>query len=878
MLDSTAMLMKTLLSAVLLVPLLAPVLYAQEDRKQATATRVSEGSVRLDGVLDDQAWREAKPIRDFIQKEPNEGAPPTEEMDVRIAYDDTALYIGARMYNRERAPIQAPLGRRDAVDQAEYVLVHLDTFYDRRTSYAFGVTAAGVRIDRYYPQDSENNFDAGFDPVWQARTNIEDESWTAELWIPFSQLRFNNRDLQTWGLNLERATPTLNEKDYWVAVPRTERVWASRFGDLRGIEGIRATARVEVLPYVAGSATVNANRDSANPFDDGRNLNGRVGADLKMGLGPNLTLEATINPDFGQVEADPSEVNLTAFETFFPEKRQFFLEGARLLTTPLESNFFYSRRIGARPSGSASGDYVDYPTASTILGAAKLTGRLSSGTSVGFLGAVTDREFANLADRGSPDIRKTRVAPRAGYGVARVQQQFGASASTASVMTTMVHRDLKPGDPLAALLTRNAYTVAADSVLRFKGGEYEWSSYAGMSRVEGDAAAIARIQRSSVHYLQRPDRDNPLYDPARTSLGGYKWGSRLERTAGRHWLWEVQSNWESPMFDTNDMGRIGSADGIGLNGELRYRETRPGALFRNYSVGMEVQNEWNGDGNRQRGRVGAAIDLTFLNFWGLEVSTGPFFRNLDQFLTRGGPLMRTPKGWSSSVELNNRPTARTGWRGEVSLNTDESGGRSLNVESGISFRPGSQWQLSINPEYLRQTDSQQYVGTLSGGRPATYGQRYIFSYIDRSTWSTQFRLAYTIKPDMNIDLYAEPFAASGRYYDFGELSAPRARIRRLYGTDGTAIAVQPDGSRRVTDGASSFTLRNSDFNVRSFRSNIVLRWEWRPGSTLYLVWQQDRRASETLGARAGIGDMFRSLTAPGSNFFIVKMSFWMPVR
>ena len=870
--------MKALLSALLIVPMLNPVLCAQDDRKQAHATRISEGSVRLDGVLDDQVWRESVPITDFIQKEPNEGGPPTEKMEVRIVYDDSAVYIGARMYNRERTPIQAPLGRRDVVDQAEYVLVHLDTFYDRRTSYAFGVTAAGVRIDRYYPQDRETNFDAGFDPVWQARMNIEDDAWTAELWIPFSQLRFNDRDLQVWGLNIQRATPNLNEMNYWVAVPRTERVWASRFGDLRGIEGIRSTARIEVLPYVAGSSTINANRDRSNPFDDGKNMNGRAGADLKMGLGPNLTLEATINPDFGQVEADPSEVNLTAFETFFPEKRQFFLEGARLLTTPLETNFFYSRRIGARPSSSVADDYADYPTASTILGAAKLTGRLSSGTSVGFLGAVTDREFASVANRGSSDIRRTRVAPRAGYGVARVQQEFGASASTVSAMTTMIHRDLKPGDPLASLLARNAYTVAGDSVLRFKGGEYEWSSYAGMSRVEGDAAAIARIQRSAVHYLQRPDRDNPLYDPSRTSLGGYKWGSRFERTAGRHWLWEIQSNWESPRFDTNDLGRIGSADGIGLNGEFRYRETRPGAFFRNYSVGLEVQNEWNGDGNRQRGRVGAAIDLTFPNFWILEFSTGPNFRNLDQFLTRGGPLMGTPRGWGSRIELNNRPTARTRWRGEVFLNTDEAGGRNLGVESGISIRPGSRWQLSIDPKYLRQTDSQQYVGTLGAGRPETFSQRYVFSYIDRSTWSTQFRLAYTIKPDMNIDVYTEPFAASGRYYDYGELAAPRARIRRLYGTDGTTIAVQPDASRLVRDGPSSYALRNADFNVRSFRSNIVLRWEYRPGSTLYLVWQQDRRASETIGDRVDLGDMFRSLTAPGRNFFIVKMSFWMPVR
>jgi hypothetical protein len=753
----------------------------------------------------------------------------------------------------------------------------LDTFYDRRTAYAFGVTASGVRIDRYYPQDNENDFDEGFDPVWEARTNIGDETWTAELWIPFSQLRFNDQDEQTWGLNLQRFTPTLNEMDYWVAVPRTQRVWASSFGDLRGIEDVRPSARIEVLPYVASSSTVNGNRDRGNPFDDGKNLGGRTGVDLKMGIGPNLTLEATVNPDFGQIEADPAEVNLSAFETFFAEKRPFFLEGAQMLNTSLETNFFYSRRIGAVPSVPVAGDYVDYPKASTILGAAKLTGRLSSGTSLGFLAATTDEEFARISNRGSSEIQETRVAPRASYGLARVQQEIGSSASTVSAMATMMHRDLKPGDPLAALLARNAYTVMGDKILRLKGGEYQWSTYFGLSHLEGDSAAIARTQQSSVHYLQRPDLDYAKYDPARTSLTGYKWRSILERVSGRHWLWQVRAERESTLYNTNDMGRLSSADGIRGDGSIRYRETTPGALFRNYSLGFQVNNEFNGGWDRQQGNVRMNVDLTLLNFWGLEFSTGPNFRTLDSRLTRGGPLMGTPKGWGTDFELGNRPSARTRWFSRVFVNTDEADGVNAGVSGTLSFRPGARWQLSINPSYVRQTDSQQYVSTLSGGRDETYGQRYIFAYVDRSTWSTPLRMSFTLKPDMNIDFYAEPFAASGRYFDYGELAAAGARIRRLYGTGGTTITLQPDGSRRVTDGAAAFTVRNSDFNVRSFRSNVVLRWEYRAGSTLYLVWQQDRRAAETIGDRVGITDMFRSLTAPGSNFFAVKMSFWLPV-
>jgi len=854
---------------------------ASAGRKLATAVRVDDNAIRVDGRLDDEAWRRAIPITDFIQKEPEEGAPPTEAMEVRVVYDDSAIYIGARMHSLAQPAIQAPLGRRDDVeDQAEYILVSFDSFYDRLTAYGFGVSATGVRIDRYFGRDDETNFDEGFDPVWEAKTHIDETGWTAELWIPFSQLRFNEQADQVWGLNVQRSTPTINEMDYWVPVPRTERGWASRFGDLRGLEGIPPTKRFELRPYVAGASAVNGDRDLGNPFDDGRNVTGRMGLDVKMGLGPNLTLEATVNPDFGQVEADPAEVNLTAFETFFTEKRPFFTEGAPLLNLSQVGNFFYSRRIGARPTAPVSGDYdfVDYPTTSTILASAKLTGRLASGMSVGVLGAVTDEESARASNRGFPDVETIRVAPRTGYGVVRIQQEFGPSASTFGLMATALHRDLDPADPLAGLMARSAFTGAGDSNLRFRGGQYELRSYGGFTYIQGEASAIARVQRSAIHFSQRPDKDYSLFDPTRTSLNGYKAGGIFERTGGRHWLWNVSTDFESPGMETNDIGRVTSADGIRFNSRLRYRETTPGKVLRTYSVGASQNNEWNYGGNRQGGNIRALIDLTFLNFWTSTFSTGPDFRTLDSRLTRGGPLMGTPGGWTTSATLRSRAAAQTVWNGSVTAATDEAGGRTLNLNGGLSFRPGARWQLSATPTYIRQTDSQQYVTTLSGGREETYDRRYVFSYIDRSTLSTQLRMSYTLKPDLNLDVYTEPFAASGRYYDFGELSAPRARLLRVYGTDGTTVSLEPDDSRIVTDGASTFTLDNSDFNVRSFRSNLVVRWEWRPGSTLYLVWQQNRMQSEAFGNRVSFGDLFGSLGAPGSNFFVVKASFWLPIN
>ena len=312
----------------------------QLTRKQAVAVRVASDAIRLDGRLDEEAWGFSPALTDFIQKEPVEGAAPTDRMEVRFVYDNDALLVGARMYSQSGGTIQAPLGRRDDGQQSEHLLVSLDTYLDRRTAYTFGVTASGVRLDHYHPSDNENEIDREFDPVWEARTRVDEDEWTAEMWIPFSQLRFNDLVSQVWGLNLKRWIPSRNEEVFWVPVPRTVQGWSSRFGELRGIEGIRPTRRIELLPYFGGISTITGDPDPANPFDDGRNLSNRVGADLKMGLGPNLTVEATVNPDFGQVEADPAEVNLSAFETFFSERRPFFLEGSQLLNSASRGQLF----------------------------------------------------------------------------------------------------------------------------------------------------------------------------------------------------------------------------------------------------------------------------------------------------------------------------------------------------------------------------------------------------------------------------------------------------------------------------------------------------------------------------------------------------------
>jgi hypothetical protein len=833
--------------------------------------------------LDDEVWRRASPAKDFLQVEPVEGAPPTDPMEVRFLYDDDALFVGARMFTRAPSEIQAPLSRRDeGTGQAEHVFVSLDTYLDRRTAYTFGVTAAGARFDHYHADDDRSNTDPGFDPVWEARVGVDEDGWIAELRIPFNQLRFTNTDAQVWGLNIYRLVPGRNEEVYWSLLPRTEEVWASRFGDLHGIAGIRPTRRLELLPYVAGSSTLAGSSEQANPFDAGLNLVGGAGLDMKMGLGPNLTLESTFNPDFGQIEADPAEVNLTAFETFFDERRPFFLEGSQLLageaSDDSEAAYFYSRRIGAPPAESAAGDFVQHPSTTTTLGAGKVTGRLPTGTSIGVLSALTTSESARTYGAQSAAFDRVPVAPWTTYGVGRVQQEFGPAGSTVAFMGTALHRNLAAGDPLASLLTRNAFSASGDSLLRFKGGEYEIGMNMGLSHVAGGAPAIARIQGSSARYFQRPDARHVVYDPSRTSMTGVKGGVTAERRSGRHWLWQAATGFVSPEFEINDVGRLATADEISASAELEYRETQPGRLFRSYAVSLESDRRWNYDGELQEDEVDSSVELIWKNFWSTEFGFDLNLPAHDQRLTRGGPSMATPRGWSTSLQISNRDAAATRGTVDLEYGRNEDGGFAFSIEGDLTVRPAPRWQLSIRPGYEQRVDDQQYVTTLDGGRAETFGRRYVFAFIDRSTISSEVRLNYTFKPDLSLEFYGEPFAASGRYYSFGELAAPGIRARRTYGTQGTEAVVQPDGSLTVTDGASTLTLPNRDFNVLSFRSNLVLRWEWRLGSTLYVVWQRDREESEVRSARVGLGDLFGSLRSPGDNVLAIKTTFWFGVR
>ena len=832
-------------------------------------------AIDLDGRLDEKGWADAQFVSGFRQKDPVEGAPESGRTELAILYDDEALYIGARMYYPPGTRLQTYMSRRDNAGKSERIIISLDTYHDRRTAYSFGVTASGVRIDYYHPDDREFRRDYSFDPVWEAATSIDSTCWTAEFRIPFSQLRFNDRRRQVWGINVNRYIPNLYEDDYWVLVPKQETGWSSRFGSLTGIEGIRPSSRIELLPYVAGSITAPSRPDAANPFVSAFNYNTRVGMDFKMGFGPNLTLDAAINPDFGQVEADPAEVNLSAYETFFPEKRPFFIEGSRLLQGN-GPGYFYSRRIGQAPRGPASGDYVDRPDNTTILGAAKLTGRTPAGLSTGFLAAVTSQEYARTYDVETDSFSNVRVMPYAGYAVARVEHEFGAEASKAGFIFTGMNRAFTANDPLADIMTRSAVSGGGDWIWRFNKSEYEFSGYAGFSYIEGEPEAIRRVQTSSAHYFQRPDAGYLRLDSSARSLSGYTGELQLRRSTGEHWLWRIGASLESPGFEINDVGRLRSADDIRFSGRLTYRETVPGEFYYQYAVNLSASQEldFGGVGTGRYTRL--ELNVTWKNFWRSRFSVGFSPRSLSKNLTRGGPYMGTGAGMWTSASLSNNFTEITRWQARGSYSFDELGSWSFNMGGMLGTSLNSSTEIAVYPGFSRSVNSRQYVMATGGGRETTYGKRYIFAFIDRTTISAQFRINYAITPDISVEMYAEPFAASGHYYDFGELEAARSRNLRRYGTDGTTIQTNDDGSYVVKEGDDEFTIPNRDFQSLSFRSNLVLRWEWIPGSTLYLVWQQNRSQFARTGNAVGFDSLLDTVSADGDNYIVLKISYWFP--
>ncbi|NIM51889.1 MAG: hypothetical protein GTN78_05305 [Gemmatimonadales bacterium] len=854
------------------------------------------GEIRLDGRLDEPAWRTAQAATDLYQWEPHEGQLATQSTEVRFLFDADAIYIGARMYDElGAAGIQSRLVRRDQSEDSDELQIVFDAFHDHLGRTMFSINPSGVKGDAYGPGGHP---DDSWDPVWDVETRIDSLGWTAEMRIPLSQLRFSRDSVQTWGLQIIRNVNRLNEVSCWSFWRLNESGGPTRFGHLDSLRISRSPSRAEFLPYVVGRSVNSSAPPSDDPFHDAHELDYRMGLDLKYLLTSNLTLSATVNPDFGQVEVDPAVVNLTAFETFFPERRPFFVEGQGFLSYGSLWCFFcsntssigvyYSRRVGRAPQGAgnayAAGPYSSIPENTTILGAAKITGRTASGWSIGLLDAVTAREHAAVMSPEDEQIG-VEVEPLTNYFVGRVRRDLKAGNLVIGGALTSVARDLR--DPaLAQQLNRHAEGAGLDLEYWWKDRTYRLASEFAVSQISGTADALLRAQRSSARYFQRPDRQHgsnglftDAYDSTLTSMRGFAGYTRLSKESG-NWLWEAQLNLRSPGFETNDLAFLRLADWIWMSANLLRHFTTPTSWYRRMVVIVGGQQQYNFDGDLTDRQVQAFFSIQPLNYWNIQTFYIHRPDLFDDRRTRGGPVVKRPAihFWHLGISTDTRKKLALATYPEIGCNTEGACDYGFNLD--VTWRPASNISLSVGPAFNHGGHTAQYVTAVDDSiATAFHGRRYVFSDLDQNSISMNTRLNVTFTPNLTLEVFLQPLISSNRFTNFKEYDQPRELAKSVYGrdvgtiaTDGATYTVDPDGPAGP---AESFTFDDPDFNFRSLRGNAVLRWEFRPGSTLYLVWTQSRADAATVGDFDFGRDVRALFDAPAENIFLLKINYWL---
>ncbi|MEA2236449.1 MAG: hypothetical protein QOC81_1173 [Thermoanaerobaculia bacterium] len=811
----------------------------------------------VDGDLSDAAWKNAPEFTGFTQHDPDDGKPPTMPTSIRIVYDDHAIYFGATMTDPQR-PSQVIFRRDNFSPQSDFLSINIDPQLDRLSGNAFTITPANVQADTILYNDIGE--DGSWDGVWDSAVKVGPDGWVAEVRIPFSQLRFPDKPVHVWGLNITRRTVRNNEMVRIVNTKKGETGFVSHFADIVGLEGIHRGRPLELVPYAVTRSDILSHPDPNNPLLKRHDYKLDGGLDVKYALTSSLTLTGTINPDFGQVEVDPAVVNLSQFETFYPEKRPFFTEGVNIFRfgdTPAPSHFsfffspslFYTRRIGRAPQGSPNAQFVDSPSETTILGAAKLTGKLPGGWAVGVLDALTASEDARFVS-GTVSGRQT-VEPLTNYFVSRGTKEI-ADGSRLGFMLTSVNRSLP--DELSSLRS-DALTGGVDGYTSFLKKTWILEGSAVGSKVTGSADAIARAQTSSSRYYQRPDAENVHFDPTRTSLSG--WGGRmmLSKATG-FWRPNVQVQAFSPGFETNDTGFMQRTDIISSHALMQYVNQNPTARLREKGAYFGVWQNQNFDGNVFERGAFVDAQATLLNYWGLR---GSLFLNagaLSDRQTRGGPLVQTPSGWSSdqSISSDSRKRFTIGLNGHADHYQDGSYSRSLSVD--LSALPIPNLQLTLSPAYNRAHDHTAYVKAFNdSSATATFGRRYVFADLEQHSFEIGTRADWTLSSHLSFQLYLQPFVAAGDYHDYHSLAAARTR-------NYTPFTGDPG---------------NPDFNFRSVRGSAVVRWEFRPGSALYVVWNENRADVVPIGDFR-FGRDFRAIrTEPSHDVFLVKVSYWLPL-
>ena len=833
-----------------------------------TTIRLSTAKPVIDGKLNDDCWKTGEWGGDFTQWIPKEGAKPSQETKFKILYDDKNIYVAIRAFDKEPHKISRKAGRRDEFI-GEQAGVNFDSYHDHRTGFEFSVTAAGQKIDLILTNPMVPELD--WNAVWYLKTGLEDSAWVAEYEIPLSQLRYSKDKEQVWGMHVWRWIDRLSEESDWEPQSSTSPGMLYLFGELHGIKDLPKSRRIEIMPYALGKLKT-FDKVPQNPFaKNGHSMMGNFGLDAKIGLSSNFTADLTVNPDFGQVESDPSVMNLTAFETSYEEKRPFFLEGKNIFKFELgDANLFYTRRIGHTPvyhPELETNQYIDYPDNTSILSAVKISGKSKNGLAVGVLHSLTSGENAQLSTNG---IKKDlRVEPLTSYTVGRVQQDFNEGTTALGGIITATNRFIN--DPYLEFQNQNAFTGGLDLLHQWNKKEFYLDAKIIGSTINGSAEAIRNLQLSSARYYQRPDVNYLNYDPTRTQLSGQ--GGRVKIGKGSKGLWRYSSefNWRSPGLDLNDIGFMQMADLVSQETEVSYFVNKPVSIFRTYSAAVHQSNNWDYGLNYLYSGLFLTSKFEFLNQW--MVSPSVHFRNegYDNRVLRGGEAMRLPALWEGSLEFHTDMAKKF----IISLNATKEVAQNENyrnsfVQATVTTIPYNVLKLSASVNYSENMDNLQYVDTKILGTDI----KYILAHLNQKTLGATFRIDYNITPEISIQYYGSPFASVGKYSKLKEVTNPRAVSYsdrfKLLNTQFVGNTYQV----AATTDTPAYSINNPDFTFNQFRSNLVFRWEYRPGSQIFFVWGNERTGWKN-DSNSKVGKAVSDLKdVSPTNIFLIKLSYW----
>jgi len=804
-------------------------------------------SVELDGKALEPGWSKAKKVGGFIQQSPDEGLDPTEQTYVRAAHDDKAIYFFIEALDRRPDEISAILTQRDLGSPSDWVEVWLNPQNDSQTGYKFAVNARGVQFDSRLSKGGAQE-DVDFHAVWGSSVERSERGWTAELRIPFSELRYD-RGAQSWDVQVSRSLARENERSVLCETPKRTTRPLLHMSKVTGLPKLPPSRALNLRPYALLGYELVGRQGEFQP---------RFGGDLKLSLGGSMSWQATVLPDFGQVEQDPSQLNLTAFEIFQAERRPFFLDGRENLTLPLSyKNFFneqlyYSRRIGARPHidfGYDSDQVSDYPQQSRILGASKLIGRTQGGLSYSLLNAVTGRETATFEDENGDFTERTVAAPTS-FNIAKLNQEVQNGRGQLGFTGTHVHRFLDGA--LKEELVQDATTGAADFDLRF--GDIGLQGQLVGSHLQGSRTAIDSVQRSPTNNLQRPDAPHLTYDPDATSMSGYGVALGGGIFDGGPWRGFWGGQIRSQGLNTNDLGFLQFSDQQKYEGVVEYRFDEPTRWYRRGDAHVAAWLE--STGGPEIVSAGASVHHGFLfrNNTGFWAGTLRRASSLDPRMLRGGPAFLLPEAsgyWWGTYSDGRKP-----WQFMLTGGGDIAEENSLDVHHVTltgTFRPTSAIGFSVAPSFRTSKNDAQYVDTLSENE----GDAYYLGALSSETYSLTLRASWAIALGLTLRVYAMPFVSAGRYAQFYRVTDPRAQ--------------RYEDRREVADYSG-----DDRFLSTELRSSVVLRWDYAPGSSAYAVWTHRQGDwNEQAGSVRASRDVSALLGSEATDVFMLKLDYFL---